>query len=234
MPDRKEIRLEIVNYLCGKEGLKDEFIELLKAGGLSEYEGRIIKNKLLKDIDSGLDMDIMFHSYYLHLYKLYHRLIDPKKYPFFKEGDEDIVDLRICDDENDPFNSNNIPIDELEEYRSDEEYLELLRKQYPQTVDEAIDILIEGLNKESIVYAKEANKSQFSSSAHFGLGMYVRNQFGLNNHKGIDLMEDIERNGGSAYFMPDSASGFLMDKLWERIQDDYDEIILSKETDEKG
>ena len=23
-----------------------------------------------------------------------------KKYPFFKEGDEDIVDLRICDDEN--------------------------------------------------------------------------------------------------------------------------------------
>jgi hypothetical protein len=51
MSDRKEIRKEIVNYLCGEEGLKNEFIDLLELGGLSEYEGNIIKTKLLKDID---------------------------------------------------------------------------------------------------------------------------------------------------------------------------------------
>ena len=35
MSDKKEIRQEIVNYLCGEEGLKEEFIDLLKSGGLS-------------------------------------------------------------------------------------------------------------------------------------------------------------------------------------------------------
>ena len=227
MTKKKEIRQEIVNYLCGEEGLKDEFIDLLELGGLSEYEGNIIKSKLLKHINSNKDLDLMFHEYYLHLYKIYHRIIKAERFPFFDEDDE-IVDLRICEDENDPFNNKNFPRDALDEYRSDEHYLELVRKQYPQSIDEAVDMLIEGLNKESIIFAKESTKDKFRFSAHFGLALYVRNQFGLNNYKGINLMMDIDKNGGCS-FIPDSASGFLMEKLWERIQRDYNEIILTKE-----
>ena len=47
MLDKKEIRQEMVNYLCGKDGLKDKFIDLLKLGGLSESDGYEIKEKLL-------------------------------------------------------------------------------------------------------------------------------------------------------------------------------------------
>ena len=47
MSDKKEIRQEIVNYLCGEEGLKEEFIDLLKSGGLSEEDGHELKEKLL-------------------------------------------------------------------------------------------------------------------------------------------------------------------------------------------
>ena len=60
MLDKKEIRQEIVNYLCGKEGLKDEFIDLLKAGGLSESDGYAIKEKLLNEIDSSKDLNLVF------------------------------------------------------------------------------------------------------------------------------------------------------------------------------
>ena len=60
MSDKKEIRQEIVNYLCGEEGLKEEFIDLLKSGGLSEDDGYEIKEKLLNEIDSSKDLNLVF------------------------------------------------------------------------------------------------------------------------------------------------------------------------------
>jgi hypothetical protein len=60
MLDKKEIRQEIVNHLCGEEGLKDEFIDLLKSGGLSESDGYAIKEKLLNEIDSSKDLNLVF------------------------------------------------------------------------------------------------------------------------------------------------------------------------------
>ena len=62
MSDKKEIRQEIVNYLCGEEGLKEKFIDLLKSGGLSEDEGYEIKEKLLNEIDSSKDFDLVFYT----------------------------------------------------------------------------------------------------------------------------------------------------------------------------
>ena len=62
MSDKKEIRQEIVNYLCGEEGLKEEFIDLLKSGGLSEDDGYEIKENLLNEIDSNKDLNLLFYT----------------------------------------------------------------------------------------------------------------------------------------------------------------------------
>lgn len=228
MLNKKEIRQGIVNYLCGEEDLKDEFVDLLKSGGLSEYEGNIIKDNLLEKIDSGYDLDLLFREYYSFLYKIYHKLIEPQRF-YFEKDDTEIIKYRICEDENDPFDEEKFPSEKLDEYTSDEYYLRLVRRHYPQSVDEAVDILIEGLDTESIIYAKESSKEGFRAMTHFGLALYVRNQFGLNTGKGIDLMIDIEKESGNFMLFTDDISGFLMEKLWDRIQEDYDEIILSKE-----
>ena len=190
MLDKKEIRQEIVNYLCGEEGLKDEFIDLLKSGGLSESDGYEIKEKLLNEIDSSKDLNLVFVTSF----------------------DRDF------------------PSNELKEYTNNPSYLELVEAQYPQSVEEAVDILIEGLDKEDIKIVKESGKEEFGGLAHFGLALYVRNHFGLNNSKASNLISDIcKKEGFESMLFTDSLSGFLMDELWERVQRDYDKIILSKE-----
>ena len=190
MLDKKEIRQEIVNYLCGEEGLKDEFNDLLKLGGLSESDGYEIKEKLLNEIDSSKDLNLVFVTSF----------------------DRDF------------------PRNELKEYTNNPSYLELVEAQYPQSVEEAVDILIEGLDKEDIKIVKESGKEEFGGLAHFGLALYVRNHFGLNNSKASNLISDIcKKEGFESMLFTDSLSGFLMDELWERVQKDYDEIIRSKE-----
>lgn len=190
MLDKKEIRQEIVNYLCGEEGLKDEFIDLLKSGGLSESDGYEIKEKLLNEIDSSKDLNLVFVTSF----------------------DRDF------------------PRNELKEYTNNPSYLELVEAQYPQSVEEAVDILIEGLDKEDIKIVKESGKEEFRGLAHFGLALYVRNHFGLNNNKASNLISDIcKKEGFESMLFTDSLSGFLMDELWERVQRDYDKIILTKE-----
>ena len=190
MLDKKEIRQEMVNYLCGEEGLKDEFIDLLKSGGLSESDGYEIKEKLLNEIDSSKDLNLVFVTSF----------------------DRDF------------------PSNELKEYTNNPSYLELVEAQYPQSVEEAVDILIEGLDKEDIKIVKESGKEEFGGLAHFGLALYVRNHFGLNNSKASNLISDIcKKEGFESMLFTDSLSGFLMDELWERVQRDYDEIIRTKE-----
>ena len=190
MLDKKEIRKEIVNHLCGKEGLKDEFNDLLKLGGLSESDGYEIKEKLLNEIDSSKDLNLVFVTSF----------------------DRDF------------------PSNELKEYTNNPSYLELVEAQYPQSVEEAVDILIEGLDKEDIKIVKESGKEEFGGLAHFGLALYVRNHFGLNNSKASNLISDIcKKEGFESMLFTDSLSGFLMDELWERVQKDYDEIIRTKE-----
>ena len=190
MLDKKEIRQEMVNYLCGKDGLKDKFIDLLKLGGLSESDGYEIKEKLLNEIDSSKDLNLVFVTSF----------------------DRDF------------------PSNELKEYTNNPSYLELVEAQYPQSVEEAVDILIEGLDKEDIKIVKESGKEEFGGLAHFGLALYVRNHFGLNNSKANDLILDIcKKEGFESMLFTDSLSGFLMDELWERVQKDYDKIILTKE-----
>ena len=225
MSMKREERQEIVNYLCGEEGLKDEFIDLLKLGGLSEYEGNIIKDALLEKIDSDENLVNEFYFQYLNLYFIYHKLTDDKELSALRE--DETIDYRICEDEWDYFSYSQFPERRIDEYIKNKGHLGFDLNQYPKTVDEAVNRLIEVLDKESIVYAKETKKFEFGIVADFSLGLYARNNFGLWG-RSIDLLIDIKRNGGDT-FTGDGASSFLLDKVWERIQEDYDEIIKTKE-----
>ena len=224
MSNEKETREKTVNYLCGEEGLKDEFLDLLKLGGLGEYEGHIIKDALLEKIDSDEDLESVFYFKYLRLYGICHKLWGDESSSDCEESHK----YRICDDENDYFGPIQFPEGHIFDYIKNKGHLSFDLNQYPKTVDEAVDILIEVLDKDSIVFAKESSKMKFGCYAHFSLGLYARNNLGLFNFVAIDLLSDIKRNGGKT-FQADNASSFLMDKVWERIQEDYDEIIKTKE-----
>lgn len=221
----KQNRQEIVNDLCGKEGLNEDFIYLLKVGGLGEYEGQILKDKLLKEIDSDEDLGEIFYIQYWIIHQIYHGFMTAEMGSAFKEFDE-TIDYRVCDEENDSFCD--FPDNIIKDYVANDGVMEFNRKKCPRTVDEAVDLLIKGLDKESVVFAKEASKDLFVDSAHFSLGMYARNKFGLYGMN-LPLLEDIERRRGIRTIFADEYSAFLMEKVWERIQEDYDEIILTKE-----
>ena len=45
MNDKTEIRRKIITYLCGEDELSPRFINLLKAGGLTKKDGKIIKSR---------------------------------------------------------------------------------------------------------------------------------------------------------------------------------------------
>ena len=71
MNNRKEIRLEIVNYLCGSDDkLSDRFIDLLKLSGMGVADGLVIKNKLMQKIDSQIDLDSVFKDAFKNQYKI--------------------------------------------------------------------------------------------------------------------------------------------------------------------
>ena len=74
MNDKKEIRKEIVYYLCGEEGLSHRFLKLLEAGGMGEYEGLLIKNAMLELTDRCCNLDDKFYYKYLHQFEISHGL----------------------------------------------------------------------------------------------------------------------------------------------------------------
>lgn len=82
---------------------------------------------------------------------------------------------------------------------------------YPETLDEAakllIDLLSEG-QKQSLKNAKEEDLNEY----HFGLGMVIRNNFGLWN-KNKTLMESC----GHEFIHPDTASSMIIKKAWEEL-----------------
>ena len=184
MCDNKQIRQEIVTYLCGDDDLSEDFIELLKAGNLAEEDGKIIRDKLVSQIDSHYNFDLLFEDFYRKQLK--------------------------CGDD--------YPAEEMRKYRSDDEYLEMLDKHFPQTVSEAIDIIIGMLDIEDIAKIKKMDKFDFELSQHFGLGLFMRNNFGINQGLSKTLYADILERSQRAFFMSDDISGYLLEEIWEEIQ----------------
>ena len=184
MKDKKEIKMEIVNWLCGDDELSEKFITLLEAGGLTEEEGKIIRNKLVDRLDSNYNFDLLFEEYYIE------QLKDREDYPF----------------------------EAMRAYTSDDEYLQLLDKHFPQTVSEAVDIVIGMLDDKTIEKIRNIDRHTFRVYQHFGLGLFMRNHFGINLRQSRALYSDILEKSGRRFLMSDDISGYLLEEVWDEIQ----------------
>ena len=92
---------------------------------------------------------------------------------------------------------------------------------WPQTVDEAVDRLLQGLSdkdKETVRSTPKENLIQF----HFGWGMGIRNAYWLwqGNEALLKSCAEMRYGPGSdAMFMhPDDASGVIIEAVWQRLQ----------------
>lgn len=184
MQDKKEIKMEIITWLCGDDELSEKFIRLLEAGGLTEKDGKIIRQELIDQLDSNYNFHLLFDEYYIE------QLNDRKDYPF----------------------------EAMRVYTSDEEYLELLDKHFPQTVSEAVDIVIGMLDDETIEKVKKLDRHMFRVYQHFGLGLFMRNHFGINLQQSESLYSDILQRSGKTFYMSDDISGYLLEEVWDEIQ----------------
>lgn len=117
--------------------------------------------------------------------------------------------------------ANDYPIEEMNEYTGDSQYLQLLDRHFPQSVDEACEAVIGMLDEEEILWIKKYKKSSFRRSQHFELGLFMRNHFGINQSQSRTLMCDIMERSGKMLFLNDDVSGYLLDELWEEVQRRY-------------
>ncbi len=91
---------------------------------------------------------------------------------------------------------------------------------WPKTVKQAVDVLLAILPEEEKAKIVEMNKSDLGN-LHFGLGMGIRNEFGLwaGNR---DLLEDVARLQGlekGEDVHPDYASSLIIYKLWMKLKE---------------
>ena len=63
MPNKKELRKQIIDYLCGEEDISPRFLKLLEAGGMSKEDGLIIKDRLMEHLNGISDLDLWFSEY---------------------------------------------------------------------------------------------------------------------------------------------------------------------------
>lgn len=85
----------------------------------------------------------------------------------------------------------------MSENPTDNEHLSYPPKLWPHTVQEAVDLLLQTLDEDS-KKAIRAESKQGMYKYHLGLGMYVRNQFGLWQNN-----EDLLKSCGGEWLHPD-------------------------------
>ncbi len=95
---------------------------------------------------------------------------------------------------------------------------------HPKTIEEAAEIVIKGMasgNVEMIMQA--ADKDEFVTEQHFGMGLWIRNVMIHQNQNVLDLMADyqrvcsIESFNGYSPADPDEVSGHIVGLVWERL-----------------
>jgi Domain of unknown function (DUF6794) len=92
------------------------------------------------------------------------------------------------------------------------------KKDSPKTVPEAVDRLIEALSEEDLEEIRKGDEIDF----HFGLGTYIRNEFGLwdGNSPLVNSMRYKEVDGVSIPTIshPDNISGKIIKALQKRLR----------------
>lgn len=222
---KTEIKRKIVDYLCGsEEELSEKFLNLLKSYGMGEVEGLLIKNELLSCIDSPGDMDLIFESQFRHYYNIARGLEDDLDIKIIKDYDGDDFKEYLSEH----YVENEFSYAEFKNYTEDGEYLKLVKKQYPKSIEEAVNTVIDMLDMEDITSIRDYEKYAFSCHVHFGLGLFMRNNFGINNGMASQLLEDIGKTFKMRYYQNDEISRFLSDRVWDEIQKNYDDIVKAK------
>ena len=91
---------------------------------------------------------------------------------------------------------------------------------WPKTVEQAVEVLLAVLPQEEKAKIIKLGKDNLGS-LHFGLGMWIRNEFGLwaGNR---DLLDDVARLTGlekGEEVHPDDASDLIIYKLWKKLEE---------------
>lgn len=95
-------------------------------------------------------------------------------------------------------------------------------RRFPRTVEEAVDFLMRSLDPGVQEAIKQTNYQDLIKY-HFGLGMYIRNEFGLwaGNYA-------LLKSCGSADTHPDNASMVIIQALWNKLQGDKEKFWVNK------
>lgn len=105
-------------------------------------------------------------------------------------------------------------------------------EKHPKSIKEAVYCLIKNLDIEYLDRIKEMEKDGYSLYEHFSLGMWIRNEFGINKGVNSQLLYDCycsEYNDrrylkAAVLFTPDSVSDIILKALWDEVDKNYDKI----------
>ncbi len=89
-------------------------------------------------------------------------------------------------------------------------------KNIPNTITEAVNIFLSELTIEDKNRIKDSSEDGLINS-HIGLGMTIRNIFGLWK-KDSKLFENCKEVSGDLNLHVDDAAGIILKALWERLQ----------------
>ena len=145
---KRELRKQIIDYLCGEGEISLRFLKLLEAGGMSKEDGLIIKDRLMEHLNGISDLDLWFGEYYFYQYQWCHGLVKSIDIRVFEGLGESKNFVEPTPDG--LYTMDDYPREELKEYRNSDEYWELLSKQFPQTVEEAVKEILNIMNEKQI------------------------------------------------------------------------------------
>lgn len=110
--------------------------------------------------------------------------------------------------------------------------LDKIEEKHPQSMKDAVRYLICNLNQEEIDEIYESSMDKYECSNHFYLGMWIRNEFGLNEKVNSKLTYECyiskynDRGIGKMgpLWMADAASPVILKELWAEVHKNYDKI----------
>lgn len=108
-----------------------------------------------------------------------------------------------------------------------------MKSKWPQTVAEAVDRLLNKELTEENIEKIRRMKKDFLFELHFGLGMWIRNNFGFFQGNKELLVDCGKRQYGHLNMKiegfpeahPDDVSGIIIEALWERLQAEAKSLV---------
>lgn len=117
--------------------------------------------------------------------------------------------------------------------------LDKIEEKHPQSMKDAVRYLICKLNQEDIDVIYKTTMDKYGGLEYFYLGMWIRNEFGLNEKINSKLTYECYmskyNDGGigkmGPLWMADAASPIILKELWGEIHTNYENIKKQKLTE---